>query len=343
MTSDPTSEPTLTELIGAAPIGPGEQLDLLLRPQDLHDALEYDARTGLTATPKWLPPKYFYDDRGSALFEEITRLDEYYPTRTEHAILTEHADEIARAAGAEALVELGSGSSEKTRLLLDAMLGQQSRLAAYIPVDVSAGALRAAMAVLRQDYPELELHGAVADFDRDLDKLPAPGTRLIALLGSTIGNYPAGPRQVFLAAVAASMKPGESLLLGLDLVKDPTRLIAAYDDAAHVTAEFNRNVLRVLDRELDGDLDPTDFDHVAVWDPDNEQIEMRLRARRDLTAHLRALGLDIGFAAGEELRTEISAKFRRARIEHELTDAGLELEQWWTDPAGDFALLLARR
>jgi L-histidine N-alpha-methyltransferase len=317
-------------------------LDVLLTPADLRAALERDARTGLSATPKWLPPKYFYDDRGSRLFEEITRLPEYYPTRAEHAILTAYADEIAAAADAEVLLELGSGSSEKTRRLLDAM-ARRGRLAAYVPVDVSAGALREAMGGLRADYPGLALHGAVADFDRHLDRLPAPGRRLWALLGGTIGNYPPQQRRALLAKLAHAMRPGEAFLLGIDLVKDSERLVRAYDDDAGVTAAFNRNVIAVLDRELDGDLDPDDFEHVALWDADQEWIEMRLRARRAVAARLGALDLPVDLARGEEIRTEISAKFRRERITPELADAGLTLEQWWTDPAGDFALLLARR
>lgn len=321
---------------------PGASLDALLTPQDLRAALESDARAGLTATPKWLPPKYFYDDRGSRLFEEITRLPEYYPTRTEHAILSAYADDIAAAAGAEVLLELGSGSSQKTRLLLDAM-ARRAELAAYVPVDVSAGALRDAMVALRADYPHLPLHGAVADFDRHLGALPAPGRRLWVLLGSTIGNYPTAERRTFLSGLADAMRPGEALLLGVDLVKDPERLVAAYDDAAGVTAAFNRNVIAVLDRELDGDLDPEDFVHVALWDAENEWIEMRLRAVRPVSARLAALDLPVELARDDEIRTEISAKFRRERIEPELAEVGLTVEQWWTDPMVDFGLLLARR
>ncbi|KRF15590.1 dimethylhistidine N-methyltransferase [Nocardioides sp. Soil797] len=313
-----------------------------MTPADLRAGLEADARAGLTATPKWLPPKYFYDERGSRLFEEITRLPEYYPTRTEHAILVASSDEIAAAADAEALLELGSGSSEKTRMLLDAMT-RSGGLSAYVPVDVSASALEDAMAGLRRDYPALDLHGAVADFDHHLDRLPAPGRRLVALLGGTLGNYPPERRRVFLGKLAAAMQPGESFLLGIDLVKDPDRLVAAYDDMAGVTAEFNRNVIAVLNRELDGDLLPDDFEHVALWDAEHEWIEMRLRARRPVHATLAALDLTVDLDAGEEIRTEISAKFRRERIEPELTAAGLRPERWWTDPAGDFALALARR
>lgn len=318
---------------------PAEQLIELLTEQDLRAGLQQDALRGLRQSPKWLPPKYFYDDRGSELFEQITRLPEYYPTRAEHALLTAYADQIAAAAGNTVLLELGSGSSTKTRLLLDAM--QRQGLSAYVPADVSAGALRAALESLRADYPRIDLIGAVADFDAHLGALPAPGSRLIALLGGTIGNYPPSQRQHFLASLAAAMRPGESFLLGADLVKDPQRLIAAYDDSAGVTAEFNRNVLRVLNRELDGDFDPDQFEHVAVWDHANEWIEMRLRARTAIVACLRRINLPVRFAAGEQLRTEISAKFRREGLDAELCDAGLTVTRWWQDD--DFALVLARK
>lgn len=318
---------------------PVDQIQVLLQPADLRAHLELDARVGLTAARKWLPPKYFYDDLGSRLFEEITRLPEYYPTRAERAILARHADEIAAAARATTLLELGSGSSEKTRLLLDAMQ-RTGQLAAYVPVDVSAGALRQAMTGLRQEYPTLQLRGAVADFDHHLDLLPAPGIRLFALLGGTIGNYPPTQRRTFLTRLTAAMRPGETFLLGIDLVKAPERLVSAYDDHAGVTAAFNRNVLRVLNTELLGDLDVDAFDHVAIWDPEQQWIEMRLRARRAMSARLKAIDLDIAFARGEHLRTEISAKFHRGGIESELRGAGLTVEGWWTDD--DFALVLAR-
>lgn len=317
-----------------------EQVDVLLTPTDLRAGLERDARTGLTTSAKWLPPKYFYDPVGSELFEEITRLPEYYPTRAEHAILSAHADAIARAADAEVLLELGSGSSAKTRILLDA-LGAGGTLSTYVPVDVSQSALQGAMAALRSDYPELGLHGVVADFDQHLDALPAPGRRLVAFLGGTLGNYPPAQRATFLASLATAMRTGEAFLLGVDLVQDPARLVSAYDDSAGVTAEFNRNVLRVLNRELEADFDPDSFDHVAVWDADNEWIEMRLRADRDMTVRVAALDLSVEFSAGEELRTEISAKFRREGIAAELTSVGLDPVGWWTD--GDFALVLATK
>ena len=222
-------------------------------------------------------------------------------------------------------------------------LAAAGTLGGYVPVDVSAGALREAIAGLSLEYPSLPVQGVVADFDRHLHLLPAPGRRLIALLGSTLGNYPPQQRAVFLRRLAGSMHDGEALLLGLDLVKDPARLVAAYDDSGGVTAEFNRNVLRVLNRELAAEFDPLRFDHVALWDPESEWIEMRLRATGPMTVPVRALGLEIDLEAGEEIRTEISAKFRREAFAVELEDVGLRPEHWWSDPAGDFALVLARR
>ncbi len=317
-------------------------IDVLLDPAELRTGLEAEARAGLASTPKTLPPKYFYDAAGSELFEQITRLPEYYQTRTEHALLSRYADQIALAANARVLLELGSGSSEKTRLLLDA-IRRTGDLVAYVPVDVSASALDGAVAALTRDYPDLVVHGAVADYDRHLDALPAPATRLVAFLGSTLGNFAPANRAAFLESLAAGMAEGETLLLGLDLVKDADRLVAAYDDAAGVTAAFNRNVLRVLNRELGADFDVSAFEHVALWNDDNEWIEMRLRASREMTVRLPALGLAVTFAEGEELRTEISAKFRRTGIETELAAAGFRLARWWSDADDGYALALARR
>jgi L-histidine Nalpha-methyltransferase len=302
--------------------------------------LRADVLAGLTATPKTLPPRWFYDERGSELFDRITRLPEYYPTRAERAILEARAGEIAAATGAEVLVELGSGTSEKTRLLLTA-LRDAGRLRRFVPFDVDPSVLRAAGAALDAEFPGLRVDAVVGDFTRHLGELPRGGRRLVAFLGSTIGNLEPGPRAAFLADVAATLGPGDAFLLGTDLVKDPARLVRAYDDAEGVTAAFNRNVLAVLDRELKADLDPAAFDHVALWDAGQEWIEMRLRSRVDQVATIAALELEVAFAAGEDLRTEVSAKFRRERVERELTDAGLALTAWWTDPAGDFALSLS--
>ncbi|MFE6649429.1 L-histidine N(alpha)-methyltransferase [Nocardioides sp. NPDC057772] len=318
------------------------RITTLLTAEDLRQSLAEDARTGLSAAPKWLPPKYFYDQRGSELFEEITRLPEYYPTRTERALLAEYSHEIAEDSDAEVLVELGSGSSEKTRLLLDA-LTRTGRLTTYVPVDVSASALTQAMDALAEERPGLVLDGVVADFDQHLGQLPTPGRRLIALLGSTLGNYDRSGRARFLRSVAAAMQPGEGLLLGLDLVKDPGRLVAAYDDASGVTAEFNLNALHVLNRSLRADFDPDSFRHLARWNNEEERIEMRLVAQGSARVELGELDLVIKFDEGEELLTELSCKFRRHSAADELAAAGFGHLRWWTDPDEAYALVLAKR
>ena len=312
-------------------------------------SLRADARAGLTATPKTLPPKWFYDAQGSALFEKITELPEYYPTRAERAILRAVAPEIAALTGAAALVELGSGSSEKTRLLLSALRAAGS-LQAYVPVDVSESALVGAEEALAVEYPGLAVHAVVSDFEKYLGlEQPssasggdaAAGPRLVAFLGSTIGNMVPAERAAFLRRVRASLRPGDSFLLGTDLVKDVGVLVAAYDDSAGVTAAFNKNVLAVLNAELGADFDLDAFEHVAVWDPANEWIEMRLRSTAEQRARVRDLDLDVRFAAGEEMRTEVSAKFRRAGVEAELAAAGLAMRAWWTDPGDQFGLSLS--
>ncbi|SDC35599.1 L-histidine Nalpha-methyltransferase [Geodermatophilus telluris] len=311
-----------------------------LAPDDTAAALRADVLAGLTATPKTLPPRWFYDARGSALFDEITRLPEYYPTRAERAVLEAHAGEMAAVSGADVLVELGSGTSEKTRLLLDA-LRDAGTLRRFVPVDVDPSVLDAAGAAITAEYPGVGVDAVVGDFTRHLGLLPRSGRRLVAFLGSTIGNLEPRPRAAFLRDLAAGLQPGDSLLLGTDLVKDPDRLVRAYDDAAGVTAEFNRNVLWVLRRELGADVDPDAFDHVALWDAADEWIEMRLRSRTDQVVRVPALDLAVRFAAGEELRTEVSAKFRREGVEAELADAGLRMTHWWTDPDGDFGVSLS--
>ncbi|MEY9925826.1 L-histidine N-alpha-methyltransferase [Catenulispora sp. GP43] len=310
-------------------------------PEDFFAAaLRDDVLKGLTAEPKWLPPKWFYDARGSELFEEITRLPEYYPTRAEREILTERAAQIASVTRAETLAELGSGSSTKTTLLLDA-LRDAGTLRRYDPIDVSEAALLASGEQLQRRYPELTIHAVVTDFEERLAIPESAGPRLVVFLGGTIGNLLPEERSVFLARLRAGLRPGEWLLLGTDLVKDPETLVAAYDDAAGVTAEFNKNVLRVVDRELDADFDPDDFDHVALWDPAAEWIEMRLRARRELSVRLKELDLGVSFERGEELRTEISAKFRPEGVARELGAAGFAVRHWWTDSLGRFGLSLA--
>ncbi len=317
-------------------------LDVHLSEQDTADSLQRDVRAGLSADPKWLPPKWLYDARGSELFEEITALLEYYPFRTERELLRSVAPEIAAVAGADTLVELGSGSSEKTRLLLDA-LRADGGLHRFVPLDVSESALRAAIDALVVEYPGLAVHGVVGDFTRHLELLPPGGRRLVAFLGGTIGNLLPAERATFLAALRDALDPGEALLLGAGLVTDPDVLVPAYDDAAGVTAEFNRNVLHVLNRELGADFDVAAFDHVAVWDAEREWIEMRLRARRDMTVRVPRVDMQVRFAAGEELHTEISSKFRRDGLVGELDAAGFALTRWWTDPDERFSLTLATR
>ncbi|MEV7977931.1 L-histidine N(alpha)-methyltransferase [Streptomyces sp. NPDC086519] len=307
-------------------------------PEDATDAaLRADVLTGLTAAPKTLPPKWFYDARGSELFEQITELPEYYPTRAEREILRARSGEIAAASGARTLVELGSGSSEKTRLLIDAL----TALEVYVPVDVSESALTQAGQALIAERPGLSVHALIADFTGRLELPRTPGPRLLAFLGGTIGNLLPAERAAFLASVRGLLAPGDALLLGTDLVKDEGVLVRAYDDAAGVTAEFNKNVLAVVDRELGADFDPGAFDHVALWDAENEWIEMRLRSRVAQTVKVPALDLAVDFAVGEELRTEVSAKFRRDGVTAELATARLELTNWWTDSQGRFALSLS--
>ncbi|HEX2134033.1 MAG TPA: L-histidine N(alpha)-methyltransferase [Actinophytocola sp.] len=316
-------------------------LTVHLHPDDVVRGLRSDVRTGLTATPKTLPAKWFYDARGSELFERITRLPEYYPTRAEREILAERAGEIAARTGAHTLVELGSGSSEKTRLLLDA-LRHNGSLREIVTLDVSETALADAAATLAAAYDPVAVHGVVGDFTQHLALLSGAAPRLVAFLGGTIGNLVPADRAKFLASVRDTLDEGEWLLLGTDLVKDPQVLVRAYDDAAGVTAEFNRNVLRVLNRELTADFDPSAFEHVARWDYEREWIEMRLRATRAMEVHVPVVGLTVSFVEGEELRTEVSAKFRRERVAAELADAGFALREWWTDAESRFGVSLAQ-
>jgi L-histidine N-alpha-methyltransferase len=315
-------------------------LDVYLTEADRHAELESDVRAGLTALPKVLQPKWFYDPTGSDIYERITQLAEYYPFTAEREILRAHAAQIAKASGAQTLVELGAGSAEKTRWLLDA-LTEHGTLRGYLPLDVSEAALRDATAVIAADYPQLAVHGIVGDFTRHLALVPRQGKRLLAFLGGTVGNLLPADRAVFLRTARACLQPGEQLLLGVGLVIDPAVMVPAYDDALGVTAEFNRNVLRVLNRELGADFDLHAFSHVALWNGEREWIEMRLRAERRMTVRIAALGLEIPFARGEELRTETSAKFRLPGVRAELGEAGFELTEWWTDTADRFALALA--
>jgi L-histidine N-alpha-methyltransferase len=303
-------------------------------------ALRRDVLEGLTGEPKTLPPKWFYDSVGSDLFDQITRLPEYYPTRAEAQILRARSAEIAAASGADTLVELGSGTSEKTRLLLDA-LHDRGALRRFIPFDVDESVLRAAGTAIQQEYPDIEIEAVCGDFEEHLGKIPRLGRRLVVFLGSTIGNLTPGPRAEFLAALADSLQPGDTLLLGTDLDKDVGRLVRAYDDTAGVTARFNRNVLAVVNRELDADFDLDAFGHVAKWNADERRIEMWLRADTPQRVRVGALDLTVDFAAGEEMLTEVSCKFRPDDVAAELAAAGLRRTRWWTDDAGDFGLSLA--
>jgi L-histidine N-alpha-methyltransferase len=297
-------------------------LDVHRSTEDMTEALREDVKTGLTAPRKWLPPKWFYDARGSELFEAITALPEYYPTRSEREILTRQAGEIARITGAQTLVELGSGSSEKTRLLLDA-LTDHGTLASFVPLDVSESALAEATEAIAADYPKLVVRGVVGDFTEHLDLLPAE-------------------RAKFLSSVRDVLQPGEWLILGTDLVKDRETLERAYDDAAGVTADFNRNVLRVINERLGADFAVDDFAHESYWDADAEWIEMRLRAKREMWVRIPGADLEVTFDEGEYLRTEISAKFRPEGIGAELAAAGFVTEQWWTDTGNRYGVTLAR-
>jgi L-histidine N-alpha-methyltransferase len=325
-----------------APSAPSIAVEVLLGPDELAATMRAEVRAGLSSTPKELPPTWFYDDRGCELFEQITTLPEYYPTRAEREILERRAADIAAMSMASTFVELGSGSCEKTRLLL-AALTDAGALRHYVPFDVAEPTLRAAADVIVDEFPGVRISGIVGDFRRHLHALPRGGRRLIAFLGGTIGNLTPHERASMLRGLATTMAPGDALILGSDLVKDRCRLVAAYDDAAGVTAEFNRNVLTRLNRELGADFDVAAFEHRACFDERNEWIEMRLRAVEAQRVEIAGLGMTVHFAAGEEIRTEISAKFRPAGVRAELAAAGLELAGWWTDAAGDFALSLSVR
>jgi len=298
-----------------------------------------DVIAGLSGPSKEVSPRYLYDERGSELFERITELPEYYPTRCEREILEQSADEIVAAAGASALIELGSGSATKSRLLLDAMVRAGS-LRAYCPVDISEEITRETAMRIAAEYEGVEIRGLICDFEHDLTSLPVAGPRLMAFLGGTIGNLLPDERHLFLGRVAGLLDEDDRLLVGVDLVKDSDTLVAAYDDAQGVTARFNLNVLTVLNRRFSGNLDPEGFEHVAVWDPENLWIEMRLRSLAKQHARLEDLDLDLHFAEGEEIRTEVSTKFTREGLEGILQAAGLELTDWFTDPSASFALAL---
>jgi L-histidine N-alpha-methyltransferase len=315
-------------------------VDIHLTGDDLRSAMERDVRAGLTAHPKELPPVYFYDDRGSRLFDEITRLPEYYPTRAERSILDAHAKDIAQISDADTLIELGSGTSEKSRVLLDAMVAT-GRLERFVPLDVSDTTLWEAATAIAGEYPGLAVSAVVADFHRHLDSLPRGGRRLFAFLGGTIGNLDPEQRQTFLSALRQVMTESDRFLLGTDLVKDRKRLVDAYDDAAGVTAEFNRNVLHVLNRELGADFHPERFDHVAKWNEEDHRIEMWLRSSVDQQVRIADLDLDVSFAGGEEMLTEISTKFSPEALRTELQASGFAVDGQWPSVGDEFLVTLA--
>jgi L-histidine N-alpha-methyltransferase len=323
----------------------GDNWTVVERPALLtpRERLERDVRAGLTASPPWLPARWFYDEKGSLLFDEITSLPEYYPTRREIEILRAHSADVAASTSATTVIELGAGFSTKTRLLLDAFTsGDRSLL--FVPLDVSVEALTHAARTIAAAYPTVRVEAVVADFEDPLGPLPGvAGERLVVFLGGTIGNLNADDRAAFLQRLRVAMAPGDHFLLGADLIKDPERLVAAYDDSAGVTAAFNRNIIEVLRYELRADgLSADDFGHVARWNPERSQIEMWLRAVRDVNAYFPTLNLRWSLPRGGELLTEISVKFELPTLHAELARAGLTPITSWTDDAGDFSVTLSR-
>ncbi|HXW38314.1 MAG TPA: L-histidine N(alpha)-methyltransferase [Acidimicrobiales bacterium] len=316
-------------------------IEVHLSPDDLRRALESDVRTGLTARPKSLPPVYFYDERGSRLFDAITRLPEYYPTRCERSILDAHAKDIVTSTDTDVLVELGAGTCEKSRVLLDAMLSHGS-LHRFVPLDVSDSTLWEAANAVARDYPGLVVRAVVGDFHRHLDRLPDGGRRLIAFLGGTIGNLDPEQRHAFYRKLVSVMSPDDRLLLGTDLVKDRRRLVLAYDDDDGVTREFNRNLLHVLNRELGADFEAEQFEHVARWNESDSRIEMWLRSSLEQRVRIADLDLELSYGAGEEMLTEISTKFSVAGLEAELGEGGFSVESTWVSSGDEFLLTAAR-
>jgi L-histidine N-alpha-methyltransferase len=315
-------------------------IDVHLSPDEVRSQMRADAVTGLQGEEKSIPPVWFYDERGSRLFEEITQLPEYYPTRAERALLEEYAPAIAEISKADTLVELGAGACDKTRVLLSA-LQEAGTLARYVPFDVSDGFLRDAATTLSDEFGTLDIHLVIGDFHQHLAEIPTEGRRMVAFLGGTIGNLNPAQRARFLFDLNCTMSSDDSLLLGTDLVKDRRRLVAAYDDAAGVTADFNRNVLHVLNEQLGGDFDPTHFRHVALWNEEEQWIEMRLRAKEATEISLAGAGITVRFDEGEDLLTEISAKFTPDKVKEELHEAGFVLEDMWGADEGEFLLTLA--
>jgi L-histidine Nalpha-methyltransferase len=315
-------------------------IDVHLSPEEVRSQMRADALAGLQGTEKSIPPVWFYDERGSRLFEVITQLPEYYPTRAERALLEEHAASIAELSKADTLVELGAGACDKTRVLLSA-LEEAGLLTRYVPFDVSDEFLRGAATTLSEEFDTLDIHLVIGDFHHHLAEIPMEGRRMVAFLGGTIGNLTPDQRARFLFDLNCTMSSDDSLLIGTDLVKDPKRLVAAYDDAAGVTADFNRNVLHVLNEQLGGDFAPELFRHVALWNEEEQWIEMRLRAQEPTEVTLSGAGITVQFDEGEDLLTEISAKFTPERVQHELTQAGFVLDGMWGAEDGEFLLSLA--
>lgn len=318
------------------------ELSLIGRGGNPFSKVEDDVLLGLTMEPKTIPSKYFYDDFGSALFEQITKLPEYYQTRTEASLLKKHAGVIVSQCLPMQLVELGSGSSTKTRMLLDAM-AEAALLDSYVPVDISSTILKASSERLLTDYPGLDIHCLIGDFEHDLDHLPPSENRLIVVLGGTIGNFDLLPRRDFLTRIYSLMEPSDHLMIGVDLVKDRARLESAYNDSVGITEMFNKNILTVLNREIGSDFDLDLFEHVAFFDPDNAWIEMRLRALSAHSVQLGNLSRELEFDQGEEIRTEISCKFTRDSLTEDLLQSGLSISDWHQDERADFALCTAQR
>jgi len=331
-------------------VSPSITIDTYLPPGWADEELLADIRRTFSSTPKVLRPKWLYDDAGSALFDDITRLAAYYPTEAERSILAEHSDEIASLTSADTIIELGSGTSDKTRLVLDAFwaTGQLTR---FCPLDVSEETLVRAARMLAERYPGLEIHGVVGDFNEHLHHLPEGTKRMVAFLGSTLGNFYAEERRAFLGALGDVLSEGEFLLLGIDLAKDAQRIVDAYNDDSGTTEQFIENVIAVINRKLDADIPIEQLDYVPLWDAREERLDMRLRASMPIDARIGALDLDIEFTEGEELRVEVSTKFRPDRIAEELAEAGFSIDRFWTSAPSedgrlldhDFGLILAVR
>jgi L-histidine N-alpha-methyltransferase len=306
--------------------------------KDTDDSIADDVFKGLTAVRRYIPSKYFYDARGSQLFETICRLPEYYPTRTELQILLDHAEDMTKAFRRGNLVELGSGSHRKIRILLDALGRQRRSGVTYMPVDVSEAALTQSAEELKAVYPELEIRCVVADFTRDLHRIPSNRPKLVLFFGSTIGNLDELERRSFLRGVARVLNAGDRFLLGLDMLKATHILEAAYNDSRNVTAEFNKNILLVLNRELQADFRTDDFDHLAFFNEKLDRVEMHLQAKRMIQVEVRRIELSFTLEQGETIRTEICRKFSRARAERMINDAGLEVRRWYSDANNWFSI-----